>query len=69
VRGAVVFIGTAQEKAYAFSARRLPGKPVRFEFTRNKSVLPNSILSRWERENPQSALAAAERVGYSRPAD
>jgi hypothetical protein len=36
-----VFIGTAQEKAYAFSARRLPGKPVRFEFTRAKSVLPN----------------------------
>ncbi len=41
VREAVVFIGTAQEKAYAFSAHRLPGKPVRFQFTRNKSVLPN----------------------------
>jgi hypothetical protein len=41
VRDAVVFIGTAQEKAYAFSARRLPGKPVRFEFLRNKSVIPN----------------------------
>ncbi len=41
VRDAVVFIGTAQEKAFAFSARRLPGKPVRFEFTRNKSVIPN----------------------------
>jgi hypothetical protein len=41
VRDAVVFIGVAQEKAYAFSARRLPGKPVRFEFTRNKSVIPN----------------------------
>jgi hypothetical protein len=41
VRDAVVFIGVAQEKAYAFSARRLPGPPVRFEFTRNKSVIPN----------------------------
>lgn len=41
VRDAVVFIGVAQEKAYAFSARRLPGAPVRFEFNRNKSVLPN----------------------------
>jgi hypothetical protein len=41
VRDAVVFIGVAQEKAYAFSARRLPGKPVRFEFLRNKSVIPN----------------------------
>src|SRR5438034_755952 len=41
VRDAVVFIGVAQEKAYAFSARRLPGKPVRFEFSRNKSVIPN----------------------------
>jgi hypothetical protein len=41
VRDAVVFIGVAQEKAYAFSARRLPGKPVRFEFARNKSVIPN----------------------------
>jgi hypothetical protein len=41
VSDAVVFIGVAQEKAYAFSARRLPGKPVRFEFTRHKSVIPN----------------------------
>ena len=41
VRDAVVFIGVAQEKAYAFSARRLPGAPVRFEFSRNKSVIPN----------------------------
>jgi len=41
VRDAVVFIGVAQEKAYAFSARRLPGAPVRFEFNRNKSVIPN----------------------------
>jgi hypothetical protein len=41
VRDAVVFIGLAQEKAYAFSARRLPGNGVRFEFTRNKSVIPN----------------------------
>jgi hypothetical protein len=41
VRDTVVFIGVAQEKAYAFSARRLPGQPVRFEFARNKSVIPN----------------------------
>lgn len=41
VRDQVVFIGVAQEKAYAFSAHRLPGSPVRFEFQRNKSVLPN----------------------------
>jgi hypothetical protein len=41
VRDAVVFIGVAQEKAYAFSARRRPGPRVQFEFTRNKSVLPN----------------------------
>jgi len=41
VRDAVVFIGVAQEKAYAFSARRLPGKRALFEFTRNKSVIPN----------------------------
>jgi len=41
VRDAVVFIGMAQEKAYAFSARRLPGKRPVFEFTRNKSVIPN----------------------------
>jgi hypothetical protein len=41
VRDGVVFIGVAQEKAYAFSARRLPGKRAVFEFTRNKSVLPN----------------------------
>jgi len=41
VRDAVVFIGIAQEKAYAFSARRLPGKRALFEFTRNKSVIPN----------------------------
>jgi hypothetical protein len=41
VRDAVVFIGIAQEKAYAFSARRLPGKRVLFEFRRNKSVIPN----------------------------
>jgi hypothetical protein len=41
VRDAVVFIGVAQEKAYAFSARRLPGAPVRFEFNRTKSVIPN----------------------------
>ncbi len=41
VRDAVVFIGVAQEKAYAFSARRLPGRRAVFEFARNKSVLPN----------------------------
>jgi hypothetical protein len=41
VRDAVVFIGVAQEKAYAFSARRLPGRRAIFEFTRNKSVIPN----------------------------
>jgi len=41
VRDAVVFIGIAQEKAYAFSAHRLPGKRAVFEFTRNKSVIPN----------------------------
>ena len=41
VRDAVVFIGIAQEKAYAFSAHRLPGKRPVFEFTRNKSVIPN----------------------------
>jgi len=41
VRDAVVFIGVAQEKANAFSARRLPGKRALFEFTRGKSVLPN----------------------------
>lgn len=41
VRDEVVFIGVAQEKAMAFSARRLPGSPVRFEFQRNKSVIPN----------------------------
>lgn len=41
VRDAVVFIGVAQEKAYAFSARRLPGKRATFEFSRNKSVIPN----------------------------
>ncbi len=44
VRDAVVFIGIAQEKAKAFSARRLPGREhgrVRFEFTRSKSVIPN----------------------------
>src|SRR5439155_18902257 len=41
LRDAVLFIGTAQEKAFAFSARRLPGKPVPFECTRNKSVIPN----------------------------
>ncbi len=41
VREAVVFIGVAQEKANAFSARRLPGKRAVFEFTRGKSVLPN----------------------------
>jgi hypothetical protein len=41
VRDAVVFIGIAQEKAKAFSARRLPGKRALFEFTRSKSVLPN----------------------------
>src|SRR2546425_2957232 len=41
VRDAVVFIGIAQEKAYAFSARRLAGKRALFEFTRNKSVIPN----------------------------
>jgi hypothetical protein len=41
VRDAVVFIGVAQEKAYAFSARRLPGKRAVFEFAPNKSVIPN----------------------------
>src|SRR6266487_3778677 len=41
VRDGVVFIGVAQEKAYAFSAHRLPGKRVTFEFRRNKSVIPN----------------------------
>jgi hypothetical protein len=41
VRDAVVFIGVAQEKAYAFSARRLPGRRAVFEFARNKSVMPN----------------------------
>ena len=41
VRDAVVFIGIAQEKAYAFSAHRLPGKRATFEFSRNKSVIPN----------------------------
>jgi len=41
VRDAVVFIGIAQEKAKAFSARRLPGKRALFEFTRTKSVIPN----------------------------
>jgi hypothetical protein len=35
VRDAVVFIGIAQEKAYAFSAHRLPSKRASFEFTRN----------------------------------
>src|SRR5205823_310565 len=40
-RDAVVFIGIAQEKAKAFSARRLPGKRALFEFTRSKSVIPN----------------------------
>jgi hypothetical protein len=35
------FIGIAQEKAKAFSARRLPGKRALFEFTRTKSVIPN----------------------------
>jgi hypothetical protein len=42
VRDAVVFIGVAQEKVYAFSARRVSTKPVRFEFARNKSVMPNA---------------------------
>jgi hypothetical protein len=41
VRDAVVFIGIAQEKAKAFSARRLPGKRALFEFTRSKAVIPN----------------------------
>ena len=41
VHDAVVFIGIAQEKAYAFSAHRLSGKRAVFEFARNKSVLPN----------------------------
>jgi hypothetical protein len=41
VRDAVVFIGIDQEKAYAFSAHRLPGKRATFEFRRNKSVIPN----------------------------
>jgi hypothetical protein len=41
VRDAVVFIGIAQEKAYAFSAHRLPTKRATFEFKRNKSVIPN----------------------------
>ena len=41
VRDAVVFIGVAQEKAYAFSARRLSGPRAVFEFSRNKSVIPN----------------------------
>src|SRR5438132_13264514 len=41
VRDAVVFVGIAQAKAKAFSARRLPGKRALFEFTRNKSVIPN----------------------------
>ena len=41
MRDAVVFIGIAQEKAYAFSAHRLPGKRATFEFSRNKSVIPN----------------------------
>jgi hypothetical protein len=41
VRDQVVFIGVAQEKAYAFQAHRHPGKPVRFEFTRNKAVMSN----------------------------
>jgi hypothetical protein len=41
VRDAVVFIGIAQEKAYAFSAHRLLGKRATFEFSRNKSVIPN----------------------------
>ena len=41
VHDAVVFIGIAQEKAYAFTAHRLPSKGATFEFTRNKSVLPN----------------------------
>ena len=41
MRDAVVFIGIAQEKAYAFRAHRLPGKRAFFEFTRNKSVLRN----------------------------
>jgi len=41
VRDAVVLVGVAQEKAYAFSARRLAGPRAVFEFTRNKSVIPN----------------------------
>ena len=41
MRNAVVFIGIAQEKAYAFTAHRLPTKRATFEFRRNKSVLPN----------------------------
>lgn len=41
VRDAVVFIGTAQEKARAFSARRLPGPRAFFEFSLGKSVQPN----------------------------
>ena len=35
VHDAVVFIGIAQEKAYAFSAHRLPSKRASFEFTRS----------------------------------
>jgi hypothetical protein len=41
VRDDVVFIGVAQEKAKAFNARKLPGSPIRFEFTRDKSVFVN----------------------------
>lgn len=41
IRDGVVFIGVAQEKAIGFSARRMPGHAIWFEFTRNKSVTPN----------------------------
>lgn len=41
MRDEVVFSGVAQEKAKAFNARKLPGSPTRFEFTRDKSVFVN----------------------------
>ncbi|HEY2295613.1 MAG TPA: hypothetical protein VGM86_33325 [Thermoanaerobaculia bacterium] len=42
IRGGVVFIGVAQEKAKTFSGRKVPGKGANwFEYTRDKTVCVN----------------------------
>src|SRR5437879_13625423 len=61
VRDSVVFIGVAQEKAYASSARRLPGAPSALSSTATNPSSPTTTTSIWmtaSGANPSSRSVA-----------